>query len=276
MKSAWVVAVLVCVVLTSSAFAQITFGLTPRAAGMGGASIGVADDVAAWFQNPAGLAALNVPCPDGSEWGHEAGAAYADIMGMDAYGISWSGWKPANNLGVGAGFVDVDGLGRALGAGFGIGSSSMPLSGGLNVININPAGPGSSDTLFNVGLMYRFEQPGRAPVRLGTTVVDVTDETGAGPFWNAGIAWPATPNLLIAMDVIDITDELDTQFSGGVEVAFGNQREWRARGGFMDFIGADPELTLGVGYSQNRWRLDFAWINAAADDIWSVGAALGF
>ena len=58
MKSAWIVVVAVCVVLTSAAFAQ-----TPRQMGMGGAAIGVADDAGAWFQNPAGLGALNVACP---------------------------------------------------------------------------------------------------------------------------------------------------------------------------------------------------------------------
>lgn len=268
MKSAWVV-VAVCVVLTSAAFAQIT----PRQMGMGGAGIGVADDAAAWYQNPAGLGALNIACPvEGKEWAADAVGAFMDAGDVDGFILTGSGWKPGDLWGLGAGYADVEDAGSAFGIGYGANWKNSAFSWGANVVFEDPDA-GDSDTFFNVGLMYRFMQPEKAPIRLGLLIEDITDESDNGPFFNLGIAWPAAPQWLVAVDVVDVTDETDDgpYFSGGVEYSFVGTG-WKARAGFAD-TGDDHDLTLGAGYAfGNQWRVDAAWQNADADDIWSIGA----
>jgi len=268
MKSAWVVVVAVCVVLTSAAFAQ-----TPRQMGMGGAAIGVADDAGAWFQNPAGLGALNVACPtEGKEWAADAVAAYADAGDADAWLLTGSAWKPADRWGIGAGYVDGDEYGKSYGIGYGANWKTSPLSWGANLVVEDPDDAGS-DTYFNLGFMYRFAVPEKAPIRLGLLIEDVTDQSDNGPYFDLGVAWPVAPQWLVAADITDITDETDDgpYFSGGVEYSFVGTG-WKARAGFAD-TGDGHDLTLGAGYAfGNQWRVDAAWQNADEDDIWSVGA----
>lgn len=270
MKSAWV-AVVVCVVLTTAVFAQ---GLaTPRSMGMGGAVVGVADDAGAWFQNPAGLGALSAVAPEGKLWANDAIGAWADMAGTDAWDLTWSGWQPAKALGFGAGYGDMDGVGSILGAGAGMAIKNLPLSVGANVYNVNPDA-GSDTTYVDLGLLYQFVQPEKAPIRVGLVARDLTDEVQTT--FDLGVAWPATPKLLVAVDVVDVTDEMDTQFNAGVEYKFGKMNEWTARIGEVD-DGTDNNLTLGAGYSfAKTWRVDAAWQDAAADDIWSVGVGCGF
>jgi len=273
MKSRLVVAVVVLVVLTSGAWAQALF--SPRAAGMGGAGIAVADDGAAWFQNPAGLAALNVPVKEGTEYGNDVIFGFADTDEMSAWGLSWSGWKPSSNMGFGAGFGDVENLGSAFGAGFGVGFKDTPLSAGLNVMALNPDGTVVDEsTVLNAGALYRLSLgEGKAPLRVGLTVLDITDEMG-GPVWNAGLAWKATSDLLIAVDFNDLSDEGDqgVLVSGGVEYAFGSAKAWRARAGAMD-NGDETDFTVGLGYQAKQWRLDAAYLDTE-DGVWTFGVGV--
>lgn len=271
MKLRLVVAVLVAVALASGVWAQGVASLTPRAAGMGGAAIGVADDGAAWFQNPAGLAALNVPCKEGSEYANDAILAYANANDESAWLLTWSGWKPSDRMGWGAGYATADDVGSSFGAGFGAGLKSIPLSAGINIMSVNPEGPDNDETVLNLGLMYGVDLgEEKAPLRLGLTVDDITTQFSDDAIWSAGLGWQATKDLLVAADVVDITEELgDVGFNGGVEYCFGNQREWRARAGLIDL--GDEELTLGAGWQHNNWRADFAWINSDPDNTWTVG-----
>lgn len=284
MKSVWVV--LVCVVLASTAFAQIPVGLSPRALGMGMAGIGVADDASAWFQNPAGLAALNVPVQEGETWGHDLSASYADIVDVvDTWRVSWSGWEPEGNVGVGAGYLNINTPGPTvvgLGAGVGKGIGNSPFSLGLNVVQLQTPGP--NFTLLNGGAMFRIGQGDKDPIRIGVTAVDLTDEFNAGVFLNAGVAWPILDGLLVAVDVIDLTEQISgigMHANGGLEYRFGSSDEWAARVGVVDFgfSGIDPLITAGLGFGHNRWRVDGAWMEAPASGLsstWTVGAGICF
>lgn len=286
MKSRLVVAVLVCVVLASGVWAQGIVGISPRASGMGGAGIGVADDAVAWSQNPAGLAALNVPCKEGQEYGNDALFGYASTGDTSGWGISWSGWKPSDNIGFGAGYADAEDTGSVFGAGFGAGLKDVPLSAGINVMALHAdvpstleeaqiGGVDNDQTILNLGLMYRISQgEGKAPVRLGLTVTDLTDQFDVGPWWNLGIGWMAAKDLLVAVDVTDLTGESgDAAFSGGVEYSFGEKKEWRGRAGLMD-TGGGHDFTLGAGYQAKQWRADFAYVATDPDAVWTIGIGL--
>jgi len=273
MKSAWIVAVLVCVVLTSGVWAQTT----SRSLGMGGTGTGVADDAAAWFQNPAGLGALNVPCQEGKTWANDAVGTFADYGDVNGWALDWSGWQPAKLMGFGAGFADIEDDVQIIGAGFGMNYKQTPFSWGVNIENVNPDDYLlDSNTYFNIGLMYRFPQPEKAPLRLGLVIADVTDESDNGPFFDLGVAWPATDKLLIAADVDDLTDEVDVSFSAGAEYLFGMENEWAARLGALD-NGDGHDLTLGLGYAfKNNWRVDAAFVDSDPDSTWSVSAGVNW
>lgn len=275
MKSRIVVAVVVLVVLATGAWAQGIQMISPRAAGMGGAAIAVADDAAAWYQNPAGLAALSVPCKEGAEYGNDVLFAFADTDEANGWELTWSGWKPADRIGFGAGYASSDDIGTAFGAGFGASLKDVPLSAGINVMALDED-EGDSDTILNAGLLYRLDLGGdSAPLKVGLTVVDVTDEFEVGPFWNIGLAWAATQDLLLAVDFNDVTDEMDqgTQFNAGAEYAFGSTKEWRARAGVTD-DGEESDFTFGVGYQAKQWRADFAYVDGDPDATWAIGVGV--
>jgi hypothetical protein len=266
MKYVWMVAVLMCVVLTSSAFAQFT----PRQLGMGNAAIAVADDGAAWFQNPAGLGGLNLACEDKKAWANDVIGSYIDSAnnGLD---LTWSGWQPKSAMGFGAGVMDIDNFGKFVGAGFGMNVKKSPFSLGANIIKIDPD-LGDSQTRFNLGLLYKFAVANADPIRAGLVLEDLTDESSNGPFLHAGVAWPVNKQLMLAMDIIDVTDEVDTTFNFGGEFLFGQQYEWAVRGGLRD-----GDLTLGAGYAFDAtWRLDAAFADTDGDNILSIGAGLSF
>jgi len=261
------------VVLATGAWAQGAF--SPRASGMGGASIAVADDAAAWFQNPAGLAALSVPCKEGTEYGNDVLFAFANNDESSAWELTWSGWKPSANIGFGAGYASADDAGRVFGAGFGAGFTEIPLSGGINVMSIDPEA-GDSDTILNVGALYRLGLgEGTAPLKIGMTVTDVTDEFDLGTLWNVGLAWNATKDLLVAVDFRDITQELndETQVGGGAEYAFGSANEWKVRAGAFD-TGGETDFTVGAGYQAKQWRADFSFVDTDPDATWSLGVGV--
>lgn len=288
MKYAWIVTLAVCLVATG-AWAQGAGVSTARSLGMGGAVIGVADDAAAWYQNPAGLAALNVPVHEGKMWGADVAGIYANrdtIDGsLDSWGLLGSGWQPAKRMGFGLGFGDVEDYVTIIGGGFGMGIGDTDLSAGINIVNqdydeeLMPTQngyDGGSDTLLNLGLLYQVRRDEASPVRVGFLVEDLTDETDMGPWFSAGVAWPATPEWLAALDLRDITDESDHGpfLNVGAEYKPAKLVNWAFRAGLYD-SGDSHDLTLGAGYSWERWRLDAAY-GDMADGVWSLTAATCF
>lgn len=290
MKLRLVAAVLVCVVLATGAWAQWAGGISPRAAGMGGAAIGVADDAHAFYQNPAGLAALAVPVREGAEYGNDAMFSYANISDENNWGVALSGWKPEGNFGYGAGYADPTSVSTIFGVGFGAGFSNIPLSAGINLLKIDQfvadypypypvqiGGFHNTTNLLNAGLMYRISQgEGKDPIRLGFTVQDLGDEFVNGPFYNAGLGWKPVKNLLVAVDATDLSDEAETGVlvSGGVEYAFNSgPQTWFGRAGLMD-NGDEHKATVGAGYKCGNWRADFAWIDTDPDAVWTFGVGV--
>jgi len=280
---------------------------------MGGAGTAVADDSSAWFQNPAGLAALNLSCREGKDWANDVSASYTSIGGVDGFPAfdsfdmfraSWSGFMPAKGVGVGAGYANIDDVGVLVGAGVGTKIGNTGLSIGANVFNLDPGSlfVGAPDeTLLNFGAMYRINQGAdKAPIRVGVTVVNVTGEDlfgipGIDPMCvNFGIAWPITDSLLVAVDLTDVTGELDDisggflpgmQINGGVEYRFGSANEWALRAGVMNLPvpTADMQFSAGVGYNFGRYHVDAAYVSPLdvlflpdLNPTWTVGAGMSF
>jgi len=281
---------LLCVAVTG-AWAQQGL-ISPRALAMGSASIAVADDAAAWFQNPAGLAELNVPVAEGKTWGNAAMLGYMHFSGSgqevdveqfgfdggsstNGWGVTWGGFDPAKGVGVGAGFGDASDVGQVFGAGVGYRLGKMPLAVGANIVRAESDG-GDSMNLFNLGALYRLPQVDKAPVRFGLMVADVTNRTDSGPMWDLGVYWPATPQLGIAVDVLDVTDESDNGpfFNAGAECKLGETGEWVARAGVLD-TGDGSKFTVGGGYAVKNWRFDAAFADVE-DGVFVLSAATCF
>lgn len=284
MRSALLFATLVCLLAATAVLAQgtvdsPTFGLwTPRAMGMGNTGVGVADDAAAWFQNPAGLGALRMKCEkEGQLWGVDAEGSYAKLNGQSAGGFNVSAWQPTHLVGVGFGYGDIDEVGRAIGVGFGMNYGQTPFSYGLNYVRLAPAaGALPARNTINLGLMYRFEQPDNDPLRLGLRVRDLGDSGDNGMLFDLGVAWPVTSELLFAADVLDIGDKVDTEVNAGAEYWFGPKRNWTARVGVND-TATDTNATFGLGYVFSKdLRIDGAWIDTNPDTTWSIAGTYSY
>jgi len=287
MKYMWAAVVLSCLVVTGAFASSSLTVTTARSLGMGECITAVADDAAAWWQNPAGLASLNVPVAEGKLWGNDIMGTYGQLKlqgystaqtsgddTLSGWALDWSGWQPAKGMGVGAGYTDQDG-GKMFGAGFGMVIKDMPLSVGIGVMREDPDG-GDGLTTFDFGAIYKFAQPEKAPIKVGLVVSDLTDETDMGPFVNLGVLWPATPKLGIAVDVSDVTGQYDDGpfFNAGAEYVLGAKSEWVARAGIVD-DGSETNLTLGAGYKAEKFRVDVAWADIA-DGLFQISAATGF
>jgi hypothetical protein len=271
MRNVWMAAVLVCVVLASGAFAQGTL-FTPRSLGMGSAVIGIADDGGAWFQNPAGLAGLNLTAEEPKLRANDIIATYGQA---DAHscGLTWSGFEPSTAKGVGAGYCDAGGGHKVLGAGFGLNVPELPLAWGMNFIYDEPGGVLATTTQFDLGLLYRLARANAAPIRAGLVVRDLSNSSGNGLMFDLGIAWPATDRFLVAIDAIDVTNRADNLVNFGTEFRFGEQGEWTLRAGSNDSV-----MTLGAGYAfpRNSFRLDAAWADTDVNATWTAGVGLTF
>ena len=287
MKYMWAAVVLSCLVVTAAFASSSLTVTTARSLGMGDTVTAVADDAAAWWQNPAGLASLNVPVAEGKQWGtdvmgtwgrldYESGyyASQSSDSSTDGWALDVSSWQPAKGMGVGAGYTDME-YGKTFGAGFGMAIKNMPLSVGVSVERDDPD-YGDGNTYFNLGFLYKFAQPEKAPIKVGLVVEDITDESNMGPFFNLGLLWPATPKLNIAVDVDDVTGEYDEGpfFSAGAEYTFGKNNEWVGRAGVAD-DGNDTNLTLGVGYKAKDFRVDVGYADVQ-DGLWQISAAKSF
>lgn len=247
--------------LSASAGYCLEFGTTARYFGMGGAGIAASDDAGALDFNPANLASLETgePADQYGYWGAQDGAWAWQGIGtfelsgdLDYMAINIAGLNELNNWGLGVSFKDFDLFDEqvwTLGAGFRLGEG--PYSVGASLVRLDNS---VSETLFNIGGLYTMDRPGMLPIRIGATISDITDEIG-GPFFNVGAAIPlAEGRVKLAIDVLDITDEVDTLFNIGAEAALANG--WIARVGSLD-----GDLSLGAGYKYGKWNLDAAWVD---------------
>jgi hypothetical protein len=284
MKTMWLVVLLVCVAVGGAwaqgidwGFAGVNpLGMGPRQLSMGGVGIGVADDAYAWVQNPAGLAALNVPAAEGKSWGHDAQIynLFPQDSDYNMLGASWSGWKPEDNFGVGAGVMRFPEFFNIAGIGVGTTFRKTRLAVGANVVDYNIEMIGQQTNIFNVGAMYTWKD-----IRIGGLVDNATQADYFGLVGNrvygAGLSWQVSPKLLLAADGLDLTDVFDM----GRFFNFGGELKWSPaltfRAGMLD-DGIDNNLTLGAGFNHGAWRIDAAYGKLYDHTLWNVGVGLNF
>ncbi len=272
-----VVTVVVLLLASSVAFAQYTttvlaegIALVPaRQMGMGGVGVAAADDAGAINYNPANLASLDIAPPASGydpyakPWNWQI-AGTAEVSGdLDFWGAHLAGTNPQSNWGIGASYQSISPSGSydwwLVGVGARLGGSNWQW--GISVMDADLYG---GDTTFNVGLLYAQQLPGGPPLRIGLTAEDVSDEFNVGPFFNIGVAYPlmvsGNQQLLLAADLLDATDQLDSIINVGVE--FQPCANWSIRGGLID----TDNTTAGLGYDSGSWQVDVAWQEQPGDD----------
>lgn len=286
MRYMWAVVIVLCVV-ASGAWAQTQNGLlTARSLGMGTAAIGVADDAAAWLQNPAGLARLNLAAPEGKNWGSNFVATYLNVdedddgyLPTQVYGDdsfhgfagTWSAWQPAKAWGLGAGYANVDDVGEFYGAGVGDMLGRTNWSWGANFLTSLPE-DGDREIIVNLGIMGMLARN----LKLGVICEDVRGHGEDSPLWNAGLAWMASNSLLVAADVLDVAGDTEEGpfFNAGAELALGGSNAWKLRAGAVD-SGDGHDFTAGVGGAFGRCTLDFGYADIEGG-MWEVSAGCAF
>lgn len=254
MKSTTAAVVIVVVLAVgTSAFAQYTTtvsvevpGLSSaRYMGMGSVGVAAADDAAALLYNPAALAGL--------PW--QAAGTYELQGELDYWAVHLAGSNPGSSVGLGVSYHSVSasptqawwlaGVGAPLGnGGWKWGASVMD----SDLFN---------ETIFTVGVLGNWPMGPGAPMRIGLTVEDVTDEYDIGPFVNVGIACPLDVGpgrkLLLAADYLDATDKNESMLNVGLEYDTGG--DWLLRAGWFN----TDSFTAGFGYNGGSWRADVSW-----------------
>jgi len=248
-------AVIVVVVLAvgTSAFAQYTTTVSAslpgvssaRYMGMGAVGVAAADDAAALLYNPAALAGL--------PW--QAAGTYELQGEVDYWAVHLAGSSPGSSMGLGFSYHSIS-LSPSEGwwlAGVGAPLGNGGWKWGASVMDSDLFG----ETIFTVGVLGNLPMGPGAPMRIGLTVEDVTNEYGIGPFINVGIACPLAVGpgrkLLLAADYLDATDENDSRLNVGLEYDTGSSWIWRA--GWFD----TDSFTAGFGYNGGSWRADLSW-----------------
>jgi hypothetical protein len=265
--------VLLALVVATAATAQ----LTPRATGMGGAVIGVADDAGAWADNPAGLSGVAFSGSGG--WDGIFTAAYGKDRQVDTK--DWTAtsavkFNPESRWTFGFGYLDVENN-FSLGGGGVAYRHDDRLSLGANIYRWDPDFLGArKETMFDLGLMYSMPLTNRPPLKLGLVVRDAGEKRSRA-MWDFGFSWVVNARWMLAADVIDITNEMGQgpYLDAGAEYCFRNSSDSRFRIGMWD-NGNDPDLTLGVGRKFGSVTVDAAWVGQTGGDYWTVGGTIGF
>ena len=303
MRNTYLVAIAVVLVAVAvvPAFAQ-----TGRSMAMGDAVVGVADDSAAWGQNPAGLPHVTAaetsvsPIPS-----HVSGTV--DIgSDLDVLGLDYSARSPDAKYGWGAGYwtleystsvqsatvgLEVTEWGAGFGSRFGeqglswgvaLNRSELTLSASgsttdaaaistkFNIISGRRTSASTSfdETLFDVGLMLRRTLPVN-DLKVGLVARDVSDEVQTTYDMGVGVRLPL--GLLIAADMHDVTDEFDSSFHLGAECPIPTLPALRVRAG-----SSDGDFCYGVGYSFGNVEVSLARQEADVEDMTAATAEVVF
>ncbi len=243
--------------------------------GRGLTRIAVPRGASTYLGNPAGLPKLVGDGLPLSPWVNRASASTTLESEVDRYSVHYSGRTRTGTFGCGGGLwhaefdhSDADYFG--LGVGADISRWLCPnLSIGLNLVNqstdegdeISPDQLGDDDqTMFNIGLMKQFELPANT-CTVGLLARDITDEFDNGVMFDVGAAVEMPTGLLVAADLNDVTDEVDTTFNIGAEWPI-PMTDFTVRAGL-----ADGDLTVGAGYTVlGSWELSAAWADYDWDE----------
>ncbi|MFP3903319.1 MAG: hypothetical protein ACLFWB_03645 [Armatimonadota bacterium] len=257
-------AIVVVLALTSS----LCLAQTSRYMALGGAGIALADDSGAIDLNPAGLGQLDIGLGDVmgmKPWNFEASAT-TDIDGdMELHSLNIAGTSTGSSLGVGGRYTDYDGDDDTWAVGFGNAVVSSDMSWGVSVLD------DGADTSFNAGGMWNLPDV-LVDFRAGAVARDITGESADGPYFDVGASAGLGGLGTVAVDLLDITDESNSDFRAGIEypLALG----FTIRGGIQD----RGLMSAGAGFELGTLHVDAAWMEAEgdADDSIFLTATGGF
>lgn len=271
-----VVLVSVGALLAAPAMAQ-----TARNSAMGEIGVGLADDASAFVSNPAGLPTVTTFGQSISPWPSRVSA----VASVDAEWDRFGAWYTARNVdettGWGAGYwrYDFDGLEiDTLGGGFGMAIGDSGFSAGINLINENQDvamtatqdGADLDSTFFDVGVMYQREDALANRWRVGAVARDLSDESGVGPWYDVGASVTLPTGLIVGLDVLDVTEEIDAVVNLGAEFPI-PMTDFLVRVGAID---GDP--TAGFGYRRDNWEFSASYQNLDAGDETAIGLTACF
>jgi len=285
-KSAWLVMIVATVVVANGpAVAQAAWSFEARSFAMGNSVIAVADDSAAWLQNPAGLPYLRVSPDSRSSW--PALVSGTTDLGADAdtIGINCSACSREGDRGWGAGYWELGSyrLGPLITlsidkVGAGYGAALRPgLSWGVSVTRLNMAWdlppmpqqtPDAMDAysgdeiIVDVGAMYRRSVPA-GQVKYGFVARDVADQMQYT--FDVGASLELPTGVLVAADIRDITDEVNTLLNIGAEWRPASLENWAFQTGL-----ADGDLTYGASYDFGSLALSVSRQHLSHDDVTAV------
>ncbi|HOK70460.1 MAG TPA: PorV/PorQ family protein [Bacillota bacterium] len=242
--------------------AMMDIGMGARALGMGGAHIAVADDSAAVYYNPAGLAFMSE---------RHVGSLYTQQYGAAGFMAAAYAQK---HVGVGGLRLDASGIegtdefANETGV-FGVSDFTVIVCGGIEALpNLGigaalkyysqalPDNPGKGVT-GDIGLL--FIAPSKK-LRVGAVVKNVGGElkysSGYADAFDrsvgAGVAFYPVDRLLLAADLI-YKDELETRIGGEFQLG---RILLRAGGAFGS---KQNSLTAGAGFSASMFTIDYAY-----------------
>jgi len=254
-----------------------------RALGMGGAFVGLADDVSATYWNPAALVDLDGPV---ATWMHTATnresmnyqdyLAYATPIGDDAAaGLSYIGFKFAGSLGMyGSGVISEQAWGW-LSMATRVGEDTA-LGANLKFIRDDdvrfwlygyevPVLKAETETAFDLSLYHHAGEN----VTLGLLVQNINEPElkvvtpiGSGPVakwgrnYRPGVAVRVPEkDLILSAEVYNATGD-DRALRFGMEKRF-EEEQYALRAGWY---GDADAPTLGAGTWQDGWSFDVAWM----------------
>jgi hypothetical protein len=280
MKRAICIGVVLLALTCSSAWAQLVIRMgTARELGMGGVGVAIADDAAAAYQNPAGLACLGISGDPGQSFVNDVAATYlngnAPLLSATLDALTWAGFSPGSGWGLGAYGAQVDASPFPLSAkfyGIGVGKAlwNTRFTFGLNLSHFD-LGPGTGANTFTGGVL--FGRPGDR-LKVGLRIADLTQKLDDMSF-DAGLAWQINSRLLLAADGINITEASggSVWYNAGAEYAI-NPR-WTARLGVVD-VSDTARWSGGLGFRKDSWRLDAGYLNDVESTLWSLTGGVTF
>lgn len=257
-----VIALLLAVLVTTAAASEV---IDARVFAMGGVRAGLANGASAFLDNPAGLPDVNTFGPRLSPWPVIVSGTTSLDADVDVWSVLGAVHNTARTQGVGGGIWHASGAGSDtdfFGAGYGFDLWGPATSLGVSVVRQDGNG---SATVFNVGVMQRIEDPINT-WRIGLVARDVTDEWGNGPTFDLGASVDLPGGLLVAADLVDLTDEVDSR------VNLGAQWNLPLTSLILRAGSADGDLTAGVGYRIGGLEISGAWADFDGGDEFQVSA----
>lgn len=249
-----------------------------RVVGMGVARVGVPGNSTAVSDNPAALPTLRTFGMNLSPWPMQVGgSATVDTdLSYDRYSLTGALRNPAGTQGFGFGYqyydgehVDTDIYAAACAlqlcaCGLLGGATLYYQQNDLNQMSAEQAG-GGDNTWIDIGFMKRFQLPLQSWA-VGLVARDVTEEFGAGTTFDVGASVELPTHLLIAADVIDVTDEVNSVINVGAQWPV-PLTPLTVRAGL-----ADGDFTLGAGYTLLNWEIGAAYadFDGGAETIVSI------